>query len=155
LENPDLHLEEEEAAWQPDALQQAVLARKGLPESKCNEIILANRQQLYIPGDIEDIRLGDYLVEGGFCEGGQPYIRKFADFYEGDFNGNPCVWGRGLEQCISLDLAGLPAVVVDKHNLVLDFIWEAYLNGLIQKGSKLITFDKHNDMHERDRKSVV
>ncbi|MFA5352349.1 MAG: UPF0489 family protein, partial [Candidatus Gracilibacteria bacterium] len=138
--------------WLPDSAQQEVLDRRQPAKPKIREIILANRQQLYMPGEIGDIRRGNYVVEGGFLLQ-QPFHKEFAEyenFFVNDLRKNRCMYARGLEQCISLDLAGLPAVVVDKHNFVLGFILEAYLSGLISKGSKIITFDNHVDIYERD-----
>jgi len=86
--------------------------------------------RLFVParkkGKIEDVRVGEKVV--------------FSDL-DGELK--QC---RGLENFIELDWEGAPTIVVDNHNHVFYFWYEALNKGVIQPGATLIHVDQHKDM---------
>ncbi len=87
--------------------------------------------RLYVPsirdGTLEDVRVGMEAV--------------FEDFdYEGVFQS--C---KGLENFIRAEWRGIPVIVVDNHNHVFYFWYEALAKGQLQRGATLIHIDAHKD----------
>lgn len=88
--------------------------------------------QLYVParkqGSFEDVQIGDQIV--------------FADE---DENGvlQKCT---GLKFFVENLWKTIPTVIVDNHNHVFYFWYEALEKGLIQPGATLIHVDQHKDM---------
>jgi hypothetical protein len=88
--------------------------------------------ELYVParieGSIEDVQCGDKVV-----------------FVDKDENGvlQEC---RGLKNFIETTWKGVPVVIVDNHNHVFYFWYEALEQGLITPGASLVHVDQHKDM---------
>lgn len=55
---------------------------------------------------------------------------------------------KGLEFFLKTKLAGVPTVIVDNHNHVLYFWYEALQQGILKPGAALIHVDQHKDMRE-------
>ncbi|MEK7146077.1 MAG: UPF0489 family protein [Patescibacteria group bacterium] len=53
---------------------------------------------------------------------------------------------KGLEFFLKTKLAGVPAVIVDNHNHVFYFWYEALQQGILKPGATLIHVDQHKDM---------
>lgn len=55
---------------------------------------------------------------------------------------------RGLKNFVRTHWDGVPTVVVDNHNHVLFFWYEALAKGALQPGATLVHVDQHKDMRE-------
>lgn len=90
--------------------------------------------QLYVPsvreGSVVDLELGEEIV-----------------FEAKDEHGvlQSCT---GLKHFLRSEWEGVPVVVVDNHNHVLWFWYEALAQGLVQPGATLIHVDQHKDMRK-------
>ena len=88
--------------------------------------------RLWVPslveGTLDDLKLGTEVV--------------FEDIDEFDVL-QSCA---GLEHLVSMELKGIPAVLVDNHNHVFYFWWKAFFEGVIEKGASLVHIDQHKDM---------
>ncbi len=86
--------------------------------------------RLYVPerrkGSFEDLKLGNKIA--------------FSDF---DGFLRECT---GLEAFIETNWEGVPSIIVDNHNHVFYFWYEAMEKGLLQRGATLIHIDQHKDM---------
>lgn len=81
-----------------------------------------------IEGSVDDVKPGTGIV--------------FEDFDEFDVL-QSCA---GLQNLVKTELEGVPAVIVDNHNHVFYFWFEALQKGLLKKGATLIHIDQHRDM---------
>ena len=87
-----------------------------------------------VDGEIDDAKIGNKII--------------FEDFDE----------NKNLKSCIGLEnfirtthpTTKKPIIIVDNHNHVLYFWYEARKNGLINNGSTLIHIDQHKDMRKPD-----
>jgi len=88
--------------------------------------------QLYVParkqGSFEDVRLGDQIVFADLDENGE--LQKCT----------------GLESFVENLWKTIPTVIVDNHNHVFYFWYEALEKGWVQPGATLIHVDQHKDM---------
>lgn len=90
--------------------------------------------KLYVPacikGDFSDVQMGDEVV-----------------FVAEDENGKleECI---GLKNFVKTEWNGVPCVVVDNHNHVLFFWYEALASNRLQPGAALVHVDQHKDMRE-------
>ncbi len=107
-----------------------------LTENTSNNALNFERREnpsLYVPavieGGLDDVRMGNEVV--------------FEDFDEYD-QLQSCV---GLEHLVKLKhpQTGKPMVVVDNHNHVFYFWYEAWHQGLIERGITLVHIDAHRD----------
>lgn len=57
---------------------------------------------------------------------------------------------KGLESFIRFRIGDTPIMVVDNHNHVFYFWYEALEQGLIQEGATLLHIDQHSDMREAE-----
>ena len=93
--------------------------------------------KLYVPslveGTLEEVKPGSEVV--------------FEDFDEYE-KLQSCP---GLAHLVRTELAGVPAVIVDNHNHVLYFWFEALQKGLLKEGATLIHVDQHRDMRAPER----
>jgi hypothetical protein len=87
--------------------------------------------KLYVPsiieGSLEDVQVGEEVV-----------------FSDHDDEGvlQAC---KGLKRFVRTSYKGVPLVVVDNHNHVFYFWYEALAAGLLQRGATLIHIDAHKD----------
>ncbi len=90
------------------------------------------RPRLFVPsleeGSLEDVRLGAHVVFEGVDENGILQSCK------------------GLGHFVRTAWQGVPMLIFDNHNHAFYFWFEAWKNGLIQKGATLIHVDQHKDM---------
>lgn len=88
--------------------------------------------RLYVPslveGSLELLKQGDGVV--------------FEDFDEFD-QLQSC---KGLEHLLRTQWGEIPMVVVDNHNHVFYFWWEAFFAGRLERGASLVHIDQHKDM---------
>lgn len=88
--------------------------------------------RLFVParikGGFQDVELGDEVV--------------FEDLDEHGVL-QSC---RGLQHFVETTWRGVPTVIVDNHNHVFYFWYEALERGLLQPGATLIHVDQHKDM---------
>ena len=95
--------------------------------------------KLYVPsaieGGIDDVRVGEEVV--------------FEDFDENEVL-QSC---RGLKNLVRMrhPETGAPVIVVDNHNHVFWFWYEAWQKGLIQRGATLVHIDQHKDTRQPPR----
>ncbi len=93
--------------------------------------------KLWVPavveGSLEDVKPGEGIV--------------FEDFDEYD-KLQSCA---GLANLVKTTLGGVPAVIVDNHNHVFYFWFEALERGLLKPGATLIHIDQHRDMRTPER----
>lgn len=93
--------------------------------------------KLYVPslveGSVELVTPGEHVV--------------FEDFDEYDTL-QSC---EGLAHLVRTELGDVPAVIVDNHNHVLYFWFEAVRKGLLKEGAALIHVDQHRDMRTPER----
>ncbi len=82
-------------------------------------------------------------IEGDFAQAALSSEIAFASM-EGDV----LIVGNGLEYFLRSTFAGTPAVLVDNHNHVLYFWYEALKQGIIGMGATLIHIDMHSDLWE-------
>ena len=82
------------------------------------------------------------LVEGGLelLKQGEEVV--FEDFDEFD-RLQSC---KGLAHLLRTQWGEIPMVVVDNHNHVFYFWWEAVFAGRLQRGASLVHIDQHKDM---------
>ncbi len=87
--------------------------------------------RLYVPsvieGSIEDVQQGDEVV---FCD------RDEFDVLQA------C---KGLKHYVKFLWRGIPVLVVDNHNQVFYFWYEALQKGILQRGASLVHIDAHKD----------
>lgn len=86
-----------------------------------------------VEGTLEDMKPGKEVV--------------FEDFDEHEELQSCC----GLANLVRTELGGIPAVIVDNHNHVFYFWFEALERGLLEKGATLIHVDQHKDMRTPER----
>lgn len=96
------------------------------------ERALGAEPRLYVPS----------LVEGGLelLKEGEEVV--FEDFDEFD-RLQSC---KGLTHLLRTHWGKIPMVVVDNHNHVFYFWWEALFAGLLERGASLVHVDQHKDM---------
>lgn len=98
-----------------------------------------NNPQLYVPkvieGDLEDVKIGDAVT--------------FEDYDDQ----NRLMSCKGLQNLIKLahPKTGELMVVVDNHNHVFYFWYEAWHKGLIERGITLVHIDAHRDTRIPER----
>lgn len=56
----------------------------------------------------------------------------------------------GLKNFIRMDWQGIPLVLVDNHNHVLYFWYEARKNGIIGNKNTLVHIDEHSDLRANE-----
>lgn len=62
---------------------------------------------------------------------------------------------KGLKHFIKTEWQGVPTVVVDNHNHVFYFWYEALVQGQVERGAHLVHVDQHKDMRKPERAFVV
>ena len=86
--------------------------------------------RLYVPsviqGTLEDVVEGEEVV--------------FVDYDEGVLQ--KC---KGLKHFVKMQFNGVPVVVVDNHNHVFYFWYQALEQGILQRGASLVHVDAHKD----------
>ncbi len=86
--------------------------------------------RLYVPsviqGTLEDVVEGEEVV--------------FVDYDEGVLQ--KC---KGLKHFVKMQFNGVPVVVVDNHNHVFYFWYQALEQGILQRGASLVHIDAHKD----------
>ncbi|MFA5831364.1 MAG: hypothetical protein WC878_06040 [Candidatus Paceibacterota bacterium] len=121
-------------------------------QNKLDEIILEKRDSLWTPGEVEDIKIGDYFVEYGgmdlhLCD----VVGKYASLGE-DMDAGLAY---GLEKNVLIEADGTPILVADLHNFAAPFILEAIESGKLQMGSSMDHLDFHSDMGSTDEKEFT
>lgn len=93
-----------------------------------------NAPRLYVPacveGDLESVEVGEEMVFSSEDEHGVLQECK------------------GLKHFVRMEWEGVPCVVVDNHNHVLFFWYEALAKNQVQRGASLVHVDQHKDMRE-------
>lgn len=92
---------------------------------------------LYVPsviqGTLEDVVVGEEVV--------------FADYDDEGVLQN-C---KGLKHFVKTQFNGVPVVIVDNHNHVFYFWYEALEQGILQRGASLVHIDAHKDMRRPEK----
>lgn len=90
--------------------------------------------QLYVPslieGTLDNVQMGNEVV--------------FADKDDNDVL-QKC---KGLKHFVRTHFNGIPLVVVDNHNHVFYFWYEALMLGILKRGATLVHIDAHKDARE-------
>lgn len=93
--------------------------------------------RLYVPsvteGTLEDVVEGEEVV--------------FADYDDEGVLQN-C---KGLKHFVKTQFNGVPVVIVDNHNHVFYFWYEALEQGILQRGANLVHIDAHKDMRRPEK----
>src|SRR3989338_2052268 len=92
--------------------------------------------RLFVPsvinGSLEDVRVGEEVV------------------FE-DMDGGLMQSCKGLKHFVGSVWEGIPLIVVDNHNHVFYFWYEAVMKGLLRRGATLIHVDQHKDAREPEQ----
>lgn len=86
------------------------------------------------------------IIDGVFSDVRQGVETVFEDFDERGIL-RSCT---GLRNFVRMDWNGVPMVVFDNHNHALYFWYEAYIKGMIGRGSTLVHIDEHSDLWENE-----
>ncbi len=109
-----------------------------LLEGPCGNNALSFEERRRAAGGREPSLYVPSLIDGSFDDLREGSEVCFEDF---DENGE-LISARGLEHFVRMD----KWVVVDNHNHVLYFWYEALAKGILKPGAKLIHVDQHKDM---------
>lgn len=93
--------------------------------------------RLYVPGVIEGT-LEDV------AEGGEVVFADYDD--EGVLQ-----YCKGLKHFVKTQFNAVPVVIVDNHNHVFYFWYEALEQGVLQRGASLVHIDAHKDMRRPEK----
>lgn len=87
------------------------------------------------------------LFVPSLVEGGLELLKQGEEVVFEDFDEHGTLQScRGLSHLLRTHWGGVPMVVVDNHNHVFYFWWEALFAGSLERGASLVHVDQHKDM---------
>jgi hypothetical protein len=115
-----------------------------------NEVVRTNtllkaRPDMWVKGDVGDIKLGDYFVHYEWINRKDYQERKLCDHLVNEGPRETIGWIKGLEKNIHVRAGDTDILVMDNHNYAAVFIIDMFHKDNIAHMAKMVHIDRHHD----------